>query len=87
MPSSHNGFKHQHCTGFSGRKLRNVTANDKPCPYQAQIVYFLNICVSIGLLAYVTIAQQTGSYRCNKILVSFGDELWENASYVSVNGV
>lgn len=52
-----------------------------------QIVYFLNICVSIGLLAYVTIAQQTGSYRCNKILVSFGDKLWENASYVSVNEV
>ena len=96
-PSSHHGFTHQHCTGLLGRKLRNATADDKPCMYcikdnrahiklLVRIVYFLNICVSVGLLAYVTIAQQAGSFRCNKILVSFGDELWENA-YVSVNGV
>ena len=30
-PSSHHGFTHQHCTGLLGRKLRNATADDKPC--------------------------------------------------------
>ena len=85
-------------TGFFGRKLRCATTN-LPCIESSKknthalrkwtkrfirLVYFLNTCLGIIYLTYLTIKQQGGSYRCTKILVAFGDEVWENA-YVTTD--
>lgn len=48
-----------------------------------RFVYSFNVCLGIIYLTYLTIKQQEGSYRCTKILVAFGDELWEDA-YVTL---
>lgn len=51
-------------------------------------MYFLNTCLGIIYLTYLTVKQQQGSYRCTKILVAFGDETWENAYATTVeNGI
>ncbi len=80
-------------TGFFGRTLRRATTN-LPCIESRKknthalrkwtkrfirFVYSLNACLGIFCLTYMTIKQQKGSYRCTKILVAFGDEIWENA--------
>lgn len=52
-----------------------------------RIVYALNICGGVSFLTYLAMEQQKGSYRCNKVLVSFGDELWEDALVTVGEGV
>ena len=78
--------------GFFGRKLRRAT-EDLPCIESSKdthtfrkwakrfirFVYSCNVCLGIIYLTYLTIKQQEGSYRCTKILLAFGDELWEDA--------
>lgn len=85
-------------TGFFGRNLRRATTN-LPCIESSKksahalrkwtkrfirLVYFFNVCLGIIFLTYLTIKQQGGSYRCTKILVEFGDEVWENAYVTTI---
>lgn len=45
-----------------------------------RFVYFINIVTGFGVLTYVTLKQRQGAYRCNSVLVEFGDAVWEQAN-------
>lgn len=45
----------------------------------ARLVYFLNAAVLLGGLAYITVSQGKGEYRCKSVTVSFNEEIWEHA--------
>ena len=34
---------------------------------------------SLGALTYIAYKQQSGTYRCKVVIVTFGDEVWDNA--------
>ncbi len=42
-------------------------------------LYFLNLCCLLGAMIYVSVHQVKGSYHCDAIFVTFGDEVWEDA--------
>lgn len=85
--------------GFFGRNLR-VSTHNLPCIETSReshalrkwtkrgvrFVYFLNMCVAIGGLSYLTNHQRNGAYRCQDFTVSFGDEIWEDAWIINENG-
>ena len=80
-------------TGFFGRILRRATENlpviesaKKDCHALREwakrlirFVFFLNAAIGIALLTHLTTKQDEGSYRCTKIVVAFGDDIWDQA--------
>ena len=85
--------------GFFGRNLR-VSTHNLPCIETSReghalrkwtkrgvrFVYFMNMCVAIGGLSYLTNHQRNGAYRCQDFTVSFGDDIWEDAWIINENG-
>mmetsp|Transcript_21523 Transcript_21523/g.45518 ORF Transcript_21523/g.45518 Transcript_21523/m.45518 type:complete len:402 (+) Transcript_21523:104-1309(+) len=51
-----------------------------------KLVYFLNGALMIVGLTIFMIRQNSGEYRCNSILVTFHDDVWEG-SWVNIDGV
>jgi len=53
----------------SGRILRLII----------RTIYYVEMALMLGFLTFVVVNQNRGQYRCNSILVRFGDEAWEGA--------
>lgn len=43
------------------------------------------MCLGVIFLTYLSSNQDAGDYRCTKISVAFGDEIWEEAYITSTN--
>jgi len=50
--------------------------------YVARFIYFMNAVIIVAGLAFVTITQDNGSYRCETINVLFSEEIWEKANVI-----
>ncbi len=56
-----------------------LIASNKWTNQVVRFVYFLNIIIVLGGLGYIASHQKKGEYRCKKLMVSFDEEIWENA--------
>jgi len=49
------------------------------CKRIIRFIFYMNMLVMLAGLAYVSVTQDTGEYRCKSISVAFGDDVWEGA--------
>jgi hypothetical protein len=61
----------------SGTMISNSRSNNL-----ARLLYFLNGIILLSGLTYLSVKQSHGEYRCRRIDVSFGEEIWESATVV-----
>ena len=62
-----------------GASLVGLMASNNRANRFFRFVYFLNAAIVIGGLAYITVSQEKGQYRCKALTISFDEEIWEKA--------
>lgn len=55
-----------------------MASNNRPNRI-SRFIYFLNAAIVLCGLAYMTVKQKQGAYRCNTITVTFNEDIWEHA--------
>jgi hypothetical protein len=81
--------------GFFGRSLRVATNNKHHIICSTRIedrrtrrwykrliraIYCVNMIIGMSVLTATSVKQRQGAYRCNSVMVDFGDAAWEQAT-------
>ncbi len=62
-----------------------MASNNRPNRI-SRFIYFLNAAIVLSGLAYMTVKQKQGAYRCNTLTVTFNEDIWEHAIAKQVDG-